>query len=60
MTIRDFFKIIMFPFISIIGVIGSSYIIKYLILDKYKRDDFDFINKYEFSKECFYNKFEGK
>lgn len=35
-------------------------IIKYLILDKYKRDDFDFINKYEFSKECFYNKFEGK
>lgn len=31
MTIRDFFKIIMFPFISIIGVIGSSYIIKYLI-----------------------------
>ena len=31
MTIRDFFKIIMFLFKSIIGVIGSLYIIKYLI-----------------------------
>lgn len=35
-------------------------IIKYLILDKIKKNDLDFLNKYEFNKECFYNRFEGK
>lgn len=33
-------------------------IIKFIILDKIKKTSFDFISKYEFTKEAFYNKYE--
>ena len=35
-------------------------IIKYIVLDKIKKSSFEFISKYDFTKEAFYNKYERK
>lgn len=35
-------------------------IIKYIVLDKIKKTSFDFVSKYDFTKEAFYNKYERK
>lgn len=35
-------------------------IIKYIVLDKIKKSSFEFISKYDFKKEAFYNKYERK
>lgn len=41
-----------------LDILDNLPVIKYIILDKIKKSSFEIINKYDFKKEAFYNKYE--